>query len=43
MGISNANLIVTNATWGEIINPLADALAKDGKRYWVDVDFNVED
>jgi hypothetical protein len=38
MGISNANLIVTNATWGEIINPLADALAKDGKRYWVDVD-----
>jgi len=38
MGISNANLIVTNATWGETINPLADALAKDGKRYWVDVD-----
>ena len=38
MGISNANLIVTNATWGETINPLADALAKDGKRYWVEVD-----
>ena len=38
MGISNANLIVTNATWGETINPLADALAKDGKRYWIDVD-----
>ena len=38
MGISNANLIVTNATWGETVNPLADALAKDGKRYWVDVD-----
>jgi hypothetical protein len=38
MGISNANLIVTNATWGETINPLAGALSKDGKRYWVDVD-----
>ncbi len=38
MAISNANLIVTNATWGDTINPLADALAKDGKRYWVDVD-----
>lgn len=38
MGISNANLIVTNATWGETVNPLADALAKDGKRYWVEVD-----
>lgn len=38
MAISNANLIVTNATWGNDVNPLADALAKDGKRYWVDVD-----
>jgi hypothetical protein len=38
MGISNANLIVTNATWGDVVNPLADALVKDGKRYWVDVD-----
>ena len=38
MGISNANLIVTNATWGDAANPLADALSKDGKRYWIEVD-----
>lgn len=33
MAISNANLIVTNATWGNDANSLADALTKDGKRY----------
>ena len=38
MGISNANLIVTNATWGDTANPLADALSNYGKRYWVEVD-----
>ena len=38
MAINKANLIVTNATWGDTVNPLADTLAKDGNRYSVDVD-----
>ena len=38
MSISNANLIVTNANWGNAKNNLAGALEKEGKRYWVGVD-----
>ena len=38
MSISNANLIVTNATWGSAKNNLASALEREGKRFWVGVD-----